>query len=335
MPLFGGDVKAWVLFWGKRGKRFRFRAFASFAICSWLEWLKFFYLQCPCSACKPLAFHVLFEGERVDYKFHIAASKISGQISGKQLCIWVYDIDIAVEIYPGRVNALSPVLDFLYLVKEQVGFTWSSGNAPCQFLIKREGHAILGIGKGFKVERYKVFSEIPIFISSSLTRSSMTDFSDLRRPVRTLTGSLPIKGRILLIYSSRSSLIISTPLIFNFVSYNWQNFLHEKTLTLGVAGNVSFLRPSWRRFLKKVLRFWQSGLFVFRRFSCSCPIGVCSWSVILNTVNIKTITWLHQKNRIAKNLLYVRTYVRINFNQALLRKIFSGSFDFFLWFGRI
>lgn len=163
----------------------------------------------------------------------------------------------------------------------------------------------------------------------------MTDFCDLRRPVRTLTGSLPIKGRISLIYSSRSSLIISTPFIFNFVSYNWQNFLHEKTLTLGVAGNVSFLRPSWRRFLKKVLRFWQSGLFVFRRFSCSCPIGVCSWSITLNTVNIKTITWLHQKNRIAKNLLYVRTYIRINLIRLCFARYSQEALIFFLWFGRI
>ena len=228
-------------YFGARGVReFRFWPFASFAICSWLEGLKFFYPRCPCFACKPLAFHILFKGERVDYKFHIAAPKISDQLSGKQLCIWACDIDIAVEIYPDRVNALSPVLDFLYLVKEQVGFTWNSGNAPCQFLIKREGHAILGIGKGFKVERYKVFSEIPIF-KARLWQGQA--FPDLRRPVGTLTGSLPIKGRILLIYSSRSSLIISTPFIFNFVSYNWQNFLHEKTLTLGVAGDVSFLRP--------------------------------------------------------------------------------------------
>ena len=62
--------------------------------------------------------HELPEGERIDHKLHIPTAQISRKLTGQQLCIGSGDVDVAIQRNTERVDALLPVLDLLYFIKE-------------------------------------------------------------------------------------------------------------------------------------------------------------------------------------------------------------------------
>ena len=90
------------------------------------------------------------------YKLHIPTGQICCKLTGQQLCIRAGYIDVTIKRDTERVDALLPVFDLLYFVKEQVDlalcFCGSLGDLVMQSLSGLQ----MGTAHIFKVDRDKL-----------------------------------------------------------------------------------------------------------------------------------------------------------------------------------